>query len=187
MKRDHPRVTLSVRSHALRNLFEELREGRLDLVIARVPPHEEPSDLHGHTLVSQREVLVMSTQHPLAKSPRVGWQTLSEQAWIWHLPGTRSRALQDRLWHSMGLALPQNVIETGDQMLTLSLLRRIPCVTVLPLHAARLAAQNGLAVILPLDANLGLADLTVWHLREPQSELTQQFIQHLHAAATEPD
>ena len=55
------------------------------------------------------------------------------------------------------LALPTNLVETGDVMLTLSLLKRMPMLTLLPQHVAKLAAQNDIAKILPLDADLGLA------------------------------
>ncbi len=178
MKLEYPHITLSVRTHALTGLINELREGRLDLVVARIRPHEAPPDLEPLCLIAQPEVAAISTVHPLAKaSHKLGWDTLNQQAWIWPLPGTRSRSLQDRLWHDMGQPLPTNLVETGDVMLTLSLLKRMPILALLPQHVARLAAQNGIAKILPLDADLGLADLTLWHLREPQSEVVERFKQ----------
>ncbi len=183
MKLAYPHITLSVRTHALRDLFQELRQGRLDLVVARVPQNDPPVDLESHCLVQQREVLVISAHHPLARARRVGWETLSEQTWIWPLPGTRSRALQERLWAQRAVPLPRNVIETGDLMLSLSLMRRMPCLTIMPLHAARLATQHGIGLILPLEADLGLADLTVWHLPEPPSEHLQHFKTLLQASA----
>lgn len=187
MKARYPHITLSVRTHALRDLFQELRQGRLDLVVARVSQDDPPADLESHTLIEQREALVISTHHPLARARLVGWETLSEQTWIWPLPGTRSRALQDRLWAQRGIPLPRNVIETGDLMLSLSLMRRMPCLTIMPLHAARLATQHGIGLILPLDADLGLADLTVWHLAEPQSEQVLHFMRLLKASTNPND
>lgn len=178
MELEYPHITLSVRTHALTGLINELREGRLDLVVARIRPHEAPPDLEPLCLIAQPEVAAISTVHPLAKaSHKLGWDTLNQQAWIWPLPGTRSRSLQDRLWHEMGQPLPTNLVETGDVMLTLSLLKRMPILALLPQHVAKLAAQNGIAKILPLDADLGLADLTLWHLREPQSEVVERFKQ----------
>ncbi|HEY1091867.1 MAG TPA: LysR family transcriptional regulator, partial [Burkholderiaceae bacterium] len=85
MKREHPNVTISVRSHALSSLFNELRQGRLDLVIARATPGDKPGDLEGQLLLEQREVVVLSAQHPLARSGRVSWETLTSLAWIWEL------------------------------------------------------------------------------------------------------
>ncbi len=189
MKAEHPNVTLSVRTHSLNGLFAELRSGQLDMVIARVGPHEMPPDLQGQCLIRQDEALAISAHHPLAGSAkRLSWETLCQQAWIWHLPNTRSRTLHDRLWQKMNLPLPSNVIETGDMMLALSLMRRMPLVSIMPQHVAKVAAANGVVVILPLDAKLGLADLTMWHVREPQNELVERFKQLLSAAARDlPD
>jgi len=184
MKQDYPNITLSVRTHALTALVEELRQGRLDLVIESIQPQHMQTDMKAFCLLAQREVLAISTLHPLAKgSAKLGWDTLNSQAWIWPLPGTRSRLLQDRLWQSMKLPLPTNLIETGDITLTLSMMKRMPLLTLLPLHVARIAAQNELVKILPLDADLGLADLTLWHLPEPQSEVVEHFKQLLRTAA----
>jgi len=131
-------------------------------------------------------VVVISSHHPLAGAKRIGWEALNEQAWIWPLPGTRSRVLRDRLWQGMGLQLPRNVVQTGDLMLTLNLMRRLPLLTILPQHVARAAAQSGAVKILPLEADLGLADLSLWHLREPQGDLVEQFKRLLLQAAQAP-
>ncbi|MEH0166377.1 LysR family transcriptional regulator [Paucibacter sp. JuS9] len=186
MKQEQPKVTISVRTHALSSLFAELREGRLDLVIARVPPQELPADLEGLRLIEQSQVLTISSHHPLAKVRELDWELLTQQAWIWELPGTRSRALQDRMWQNLGLPLPTNVIETGDLMLALSLMKRMPLLTVMPQHVAKLAAQTGVLVILPVTVDQSLSDLTVWHLREPQAAMVERFKELLLEAAQSP-
>lgn len=183
MKVEFPGAALSVRTHALTTMFDDLRTGRLDLVIARVEPQEAPADLEGQRLQTQHEVVAISAGHPLARSRRISWEALSDQAWIWPLPGTRMRVLQDRLWQGRGLPLPSNVIQTDDLMLMLSMMRRVPLVAFLPLQVARTAARDGLVKILPLDAELSLAEQSVWHLREPQSELVERFKQLLADAA----
>lgn len=184
MKQAYPRVSLSVRTHALTGLVNELRAGRLDLVIARMPSREMPTDLAALPLLSQAEVLAISTVHPLAKSVgKLSWEALNNEAWIWHLPGTRTRAQQDRLWAEMGLPLPTNLIETGDIMLSLSMMKRMPLLSLLPQHVARVAAQNGIVVIVPLPVELDLGQLTLWHLREPQSPVVEHFKQLLSEAA----
>lgn len=187
MKAEHPDVTLTVHTHALTDLFADLRKGRLDLVLARSEPQDMPPDLERHCLLSQHEVVVISSHHELAHNRRLSWETLNGQAWVWPLPGTRSRALRDRLWQRMGLPLPCNVVQTGDLMLTLSLMRRMPLLTILPHHVARAAAQSGAVRILPLQADLGMAELSLWHLREPQSELVEGFKRLLLACAERLD
>lgn len=183
MKRAHPLITLSVRTHALSDLVSELRQGRLDLVLARLHPSEMPDDLQGQVLMRQPEVLVMSTQHPLVAQRSWRWEELQGEAWIGHVPGTRTRTLHDRLWAHLGLPPPANQIVSGDAMLSLALLRRMPLLAILSRPLARFAAQQGLVKILPLEADLGLAELSVWHLRAPQSPLVEQFKRLLGEAA----
>ncbi|MBH9577372.1 LysR family transcriptional regulator [Inhella sp. 1Y17] len=185
MKKAHPLITLTVRTHALSDLIGELRQGRLDLVLARLPPHEMPADLEGQMLMRQPEVLVISTQHPLAQQRHWSWDALQGEAWIGHLPGTRTRALHDRLWAKLGLPPPANQIVCGDAMLSLALLRRMPLLAILSRPLARFAAQQGLVRILPLEADLGLAELSVWHLRSPQSPWVAEFKRLLASAARE--
>jgi DNA-binding transcriptional LysR family regulator len=183
MKQQHPRITLTVRTHALSSLVEELRRGSLDLVVARLHPSDMPQDLEGKVLMRQPEVLVMSSHHPLAKQRKLSWEALQGQAWIGHLPGTRTREMQERHWRQLGLQPPANQIVSGDAMLTLSLLRRMPMLAILPQPLAHFATQQGIAKILPLPADLGLADLSVWHLREPQSAQVEAFKDLLQQAA----
>ncbi|WP_197507103.1 LysR family transcriptional regulator [Mitsuaria sp. 7] len=183
MKRENPGVTLSIRTHALRSLFAELLAGTLDLVVARAMPQDEPLGLARVSLRSQPEVLTMSAQHPLARTPRLSWEVLGQQRWIWQLPGTRTRTLMDRLWQEMGLAPPTDLIESGDAMLALGLMREMPLVAVMPHDMAMAAAKQEVVVILPHAVDLGLGPMSVWHLPDTQVEAVDRFRQLLVEAA----
>jgi DNA-binding transcriptional LysR family regulator len=181
-KLEQPLVTISVRSNALKEMWESLRQGQLDVVVARLPDDERPRDLRAHVLGPAREVVVMSLNHPLAARRQVDWELLAAQSWIWPLPGTRTRLLQDRFFHRLGLPLPSNVVETGDTALMLALLRRLPLVALLPEDSALAAAQAGLAKMLPLQAAIGLPQVAAWHLPQPAGPALKRFLQLLAAA-----
>lgn len=183
MKGENPGVTVSVRTHALRSLFTDLLAGTLDLVVARAMPQDEPLGLARVALAPQPEVLTMSAQHPLARTPRLSWEVLSRQRWIWQLPGTRTRLLMDRLWQEMGLAPPTDLIESGDAMLALSLMREMPLVAVMTQDMAVAAAKRGVVVMLPHAVDLGLGPMSVWHLPDTQGEAVDRFKQLLVEAA----
>ncbi|WP_416759278.1 LysR family transcriptional regulator [Roseateles sp. So40a] len=187
MKRENPGVTLSVRTHALRSLFAELHAGTLDLVVARAMPQDEPLGLARVALVPQPEVLTMSAHHPLAGTPNLGWEALSRQRWIWHLPGTRTRLRMDRFWQDMGLAPPADLIESGDAMLALSLMRDMPLVAVMAHDMAMVAARRGVVVILPHPVDLGFGPMGIWHLPDAQVEAVERFKHWLVEAANSPD
>lgn len=180
MKAEYPRLEMSVRTHALTTMLDDLRQGRLDLVIARIDPREAPADLEAHHLLAQDEVLTISAVHPLARQPaRLSWEQLCDEPWLWPLAGTRMRVLQDRRWQEMGLKLPSKLIQTDDLMMMTGLMRRMPLLAFLPEHVARSAAREGLLKIVPLQAELRLTELSAWHLREPQGEVVERFKQVL--------
>ncbi|ALV04901.1 LysR family transcriptional regulator [Roseateles depolymerans] len=185
LKRESPQVTVSVRTHALRSLFEDLLAGQLDLVIARVMPQDEPLGLQRMALLQQPERLAISAQHPLADAGLLSWETLSRQRWIWHMPGTRTRMLVDRLWQAKGLPLPSDLIENGDLMLSLNMMREMPLLAVMPHDVAVDAQGKGIVRLLPHDVDLGLGALSVWHLPDSHSELLDRFKLLLLEAAAE--
>ena len=181
MKAEFPSLTLTITTPPAARLFDELRAGRIDLVIARVPRDEHPADLRSLPLGPMPDVLVVSRQHPAAARPeRIDWAGACESAWLWPLKGTRKREQQERFWRRQGLPRPHSLVELGDAALALALLQRQPLFAVLPLHTAEQAVRQGAAVIVPLPVDLGLGDLALWHLDEPQSAV----VQHLKDAAT---
>lgn len=189
MKAEQPTLTLSVRTHALPMMLDELRHGRLDLVLARMPEHDRPHDLRAHLLGPARQLVVMSLKHPLARARQLDWPLLARQAWVWPLPGTHTRELQERFWRREGLDWPSNRIESGDISLVLTLLQRLPLLALMPEDSARAAARAGLAKILPLDVPIGLSDLVAWHLPpsstfSPSAQTSlKRLLHHLSAAA----
>ncbi|MBH9551644.1 LysR family transcriptional regulator [Inhella gelatinilytica] len=175
LKAEQPNAALHVHTHAVPDMVDDLRSGRLDLVVARLRGDDLPPDLIGQRLMGQREVVVISAHHPLALQRSWRWEQLQDQAWIIPFEGTQSRTLLERSWQRRGLTPPSNQIATGDLALTFSLLRRMPMLAFMALQQAELAARLGIAKILPLQADLGLPDLSVWWHRERLSPLAEQF------------
>lgn len=185
-KAELPQVTVSVRTSALPEMWEGLRQGRLDLVVSRLSEGERPRDLRAHPLGSTGEVAVLSLGHPLASQRRIDWPLLARQAWLWPLPGTQTRTLQDRWFQRQGLAVPGDIIETGDLGLQLALLRTLPRVALLPLDSARLAVAAGAATMLPLRTSIGLTDLVAWQTTQAADAPRRRFLQLLDAASHGP-
>lgn len=175
MQREFPRLNLNVISHPVPRMFDELRAGRIDVLVARAPFHVPPGDLCTTGLGDIPEVVVASVSHPLSSARRLTWEAACGSAWLWPLKGTRKRDLQDRFWRRQGLPRPDSVIEVGDTALSLSLLQGNPMFAVLPLHSAQMAERFGIARIVSLKVDLPLGDLSMWHVLEPQGEVVQRF------------
>ena len=136
-------------------------------------------------LLQQPERLAISAIHPLASAETLSWDTLSRQRWIWHMPGTRTRMLVDRLWQAKGLPLPSDLIENGDLMLSLNMMCEMPLLAVMPHDVAVDAERKGIVRLLPHDVDLGLGALSVWHLPDAHSEGLDRFKLLLLQAATD--
>lgn len=185
-KRLHPWVTVNVRTHALPVLNQEHRDGSIDLVLARVHASDQPRELVGQALRREPERMVMSVRHPMARLRHWRWSELHGAAWIGPVAGTQTRLRFDRLWAAQGLTPPPNQIVCGDAMLSFALLRRMPLLGIMPRSLALFVARHGHAKILPLEADLGLAELSVWHRREPLAPWVKAFLERLLEAAAQP-
>jgi DNA-binding transcriptional LysR family regulator len=182
-KAELPEAALSVRTHALSEMLEDLRKHKLDIVVARMPENARPQGLRAHGLGPARQVVAMSTVHPLLRSRQLTWEVLAQQAWVWPLLGTHTRTLQDRLWQRLALAPPRNRVEVGDMGLVAALFKHMPLLALMPHDSAQAAALAGFAKILPLEAPLGLTDLVAWHLPTATHAVAKRFLHHLKAAA----
>ena len=175
MKAEFPSLTLNIATPPAARLFDDLRAGQLDLVIARVPRDEYPADLKAVPLGPMQDVLVVGHQHPsVASVEHISWESACESTWLWPLKGTRKREQQDRFWRRNGLPRPRSTVEVADGGLALALLQRQRLFAVLPLHTAQQAVRQGAASIVPLPVDLGLGDLVLWHLDEPQSPVVER-------------
>jgi DNA-binding transcriptional LysR family regulator len=120
---------LSVQVSAL--LFDELRDGQLDLALCLKPDSEPDEELQSDDIGQHRYQIVARKGHPLAAAN--GDASLLQSAkWLLPLPGHGLRQLVDRYFADHGLAPPQAVVETDASIsLLTSLLRNSDLVTML--------------------------------------------------------
>jgi len=178
LKAETPMLSVHLHTGTESELFEAVRNGHLDLVIA-CDTDRSPKDLMVQPLQRIRQVVAISTNHPLASRRRIGWDTLNAQAWICHNPGTHSKDFRDCFWQRLGLPPPSNLLQTNDLAVALDLLRLMPLVSLLPQHVAQSAARNGIVRLPPLDLAMGASHVCLWHRPGPQSEPVQRFRQLL--------
>jgi DNA-binding transcriptional LysR family regulator len=178
MLAEFPNLTLTFSGHPVERMFDELRAGSIDVVLARVPWDEHPADLRPTLLGNVPEVLVVSRRHAMAADrSRITWEAACGSAWLWPVKGTRKRELQDRMWRRNALPAPSSVVELGDTALALSLLQRCELFAILPQHTAEMAQRLGVADTVPLAVDYELGDLYLWHTNEPQTEVVERFKQ----------
>lgn len=130
-RRQYPGVTLQVDQVASPTIIPtlglpELRERRVDLVLARLAtPHvreDLQDDVNVEILFDDPMVLAVGIHHPLGRRRRVDLAELAEEPWILPPPDSLNYQVVAAAFRSHGLAMPKVVLVTYSVHLRHSLL-----------------------------------------------------------------
>lgn len=113
LKQRSPGTNIVVTEGTTALLLPELWQGRLDLIVGRLPP---PADTHGSfeekELLEEPLALVTGRHHPLANKKDVNWSDLRAYPWILPPPGSILRDPLERVLEAHDVPLANNYIET---------------------------------------------------------------------------
>jgi DNA-binding transcriptional LysR family regulator len=171
---------LSVQVTAL--LFEELKDGQLDLALCFMPD-AEPEELQSDDFGTQRYQIIARAGHPLAVSPGDPSQLKTAQ-WLLPLPGHGMRQLVDRYYLEHGLGAPRISVETdASTSLLTPLLLNSDLVTMLTDQVLRTDAGRDL-VALPYEAAFESRVCLFYRRKTYMSPVVQKFRSVLQSAFT---
>jgi DNA-binding transcriptional LysR family regulator len=118
-RRQYPGVTLQVDQVGSPTIvpalgLPELRERRVDLVLARLAtPHLQEDfhdDVNVEILFNDPMVLAVGTHHPLARRRRVTLAELAKEPWILPPPDSLNHKVVAEAFRSCGLAMPKVIL-----------------------------------------------------------------------------
>lgn len=113
LKQRSPGTNVVVTEGTTASLLPELWQGRLDLIVGRLPP---PADTHGSfeekELLEEPLALMTGRHHPLAHRKRVAWSDLRAYPWVLPPPGSILRDPLERVLEAHDVPLTNNYIET---------------------------------------------------------------------------
>ncbi len=113
LKQRSPDTNVMVIEGTTASLLPELWQGRLDLVVGRLPP---PADTHGSfeekELLEEPVALMTGHNHPLASRKTIKWSDLLPYPWILPPPGSILRDPLERVLEAHDVPLTNNYIET---------------------------------------------------------------------------
>jgi DNA-binding transcriptional LysR family regulator len=150
-KAEAPHLSIGVEVGTSDVLVDQLKRGRLDFLIARIPAQEEDFHLIYEDLSEETECAVVRMGHPMLERRDLTLQDLGTSAWILSPRGSILRHQFDMLFRRHGLAAPINVIETTAMSVIKGLLQQTDFLHLMPMEVARYYVASHELSILPVD------------------------------------
>jgi molybdate transport repressor ModE-like protein len=185
LARDYPGITVRVVEGTSDALFPRLKEGRLDVLVGRFWPGEEP-ELLNETLFDSRFALIARAEHPLASRRRLRLADTVALPWILPPPGAHSRGALEAMFLQANLKPPPHGVETSSYLIIRALLVATDMVCPLPIETPQEDVARGLLQLLPLELDVRLPPVgIVRSAQRAPSPATDTLLKYLRAAALE--
>ncbi|MFC5574481.1 LysR family transcriptional regulator [Xenophilus aerolatus] len=151
VKREQPslRVVLEIETSPV--LLEHLRQGRLDILLARFFAGEDQSDLRYEAITSEPVCTVARPGHPLAGKHDLQLADVKDAAWIVPPAGSVLRHRFELMFQEAGLKPPFDIIETAALLFITRMLQQSDMLCVMGTEVARYYASHGILTVLPLE------------------------------------
>ncbi|AZP72695.1 LysR family transcriptional regulator [Pseudomonas poae] len=112
LKQQSPGTNVTVIEGTTESLLPELWQGRLDMVVGRLPPPDTLGSFEEKELLEEPVVLMTGRHHPLASKKNLSWSDLCDYPWILPPPGSILRDPLERALEANNVPLTNNYIET---------------------------------------------------------------------------
>ena len=112
LKQRSPGTNVVVIEGTTASLLPDLWQGRLDLVVGRLPPPDTLGSFEEKELLEDPVTLVTGCHHPLARKKNLKWSDLNPYPWVLPPPGSILRDPLERALEVHGVPLSNNYIET---------------------------------------------------------------------------
>ncbi|WP_238812782.1 LysR substrate-binding domain-containing protein [Paraburkholderia sp. SG-MS1] len=165
-------------------LLPQLWEGKIDLIVGRLPAVPPSSGFDEKPLLEERLVVVTGPQHPLAKRKRLQWADLEPYPWVLPPHASQIREPFERILGKQGLEFQRNYIETMSVQVARSYLYCSDAISILATTAARDKFQPLAILPLALPPMLRATGM-MWNRNRPFSAATKLMMDCLEDAARE--
>jgi len=112
LKQRSPGTNVTVIEGNTESLLPDLWQGRVDLIVGRLPAPDTLGSFEEQELLAEPVVLITGRHHPLARNKHVQWSDLGAYPWILPPPGSILREPLERALEANDVPLTNNYIET---------------------------------------------------------------------------
>jgi DNA-binding transcriptional LysR family regulator len=151
VKREQPSLRVALEIENSPPLLERLRQGKLDIAVARFFPGEDKTNLRYEPVTGEPVCAVARPGHPLAGASGLTLADVVQAGWIVPPAGSVLRHRFDLMFQEASLEPPFNVIESAAILFITRMLQQSDMLCVVATEVARYYAAHGIVSVLPLD------------------------------------
>jgi DNA-binding transcriptional LysR family regulator len=167
-KQRTPAANVLIAEGTMSTLLPDLRLGKLDMIIGRLPPTLATHDLEEKVLVEAPVTLIARRAHPLVSKPALQWSDLGNFPWILPPPGSLLREPLENVLAHHELAMPCNYIETLSTHLIRAYLQLSDAIAIFAGHLPSGIPDLDFLSALPLELGLVTRPIgAIWNRDKP--------------------
>jgi DNA-binding transcriptional LysR family regulator len=158
LKQDQPNLRVSLDIETSPVLLNRLREGKLDVIVARLFEEHDKANLRYEPITGEPVCAVARPGHPLMSVNGLTLRDVVNAGWIVPPAGSVLRHRFDLMFTEAGLVPPINVIETAAVLFITRMLQKSDMLCVIATEVANYYAAHGIVSILPLQMPCNMDD-----------------------------
>lgn len=178
-------LEVALRENTLDALLPDLREHRLDMLVARLDRTALSAGVQVQPLFHETACVMAPVNHPLHRQAEVSWHELAVQPWILPSVGSPMRNMVESAFERAGLATPRSMLESASSLINRAVARRLGCLFVSTRFSATELERDGTVRRLPIVlTGLPTAIAVLWMV-ETLAPQHQHMVAALQAATRE--
>jgi DNA-binding transcriptional LysR family regulator len=150
LRRDRPRVAVTVVEGTNDRLVPALAAGDLDFIVGRLPEFRHRDELVHEPLLVEDSCVVVRAGHPLARRRRLTLADLASADWIMPLAETTLRRQVEKAFHDAGLDAPRPAVQSLSVLTNRALLLATDMIGVWPRQVVLDDVRGGVLAVLPV-------------------------------------
>lgn len=150
VKREQPKLQIALTIENSDVLIEQLNQGKLDMLVARLFARHDETELRYEMLHDEPVCAIVRPGHALLGQSSPGLADVVGLGWIVPPAGSVLRHRFELMFQKQGLQAPSNVIETASLMFITKMLQQSDMLSVAAVDVARHYADHGMLAILPM-------------------------------------
>ncbi|MEQ1944447.1 LysR family transcriptional regulator [Mesorhizobium sp. VNQ89] len=145
IRRDYPRIEISMQVDTSGVLARELLASRHDFIIARIPDDLNPRLFDARVIGIEKACLIVRRGHPLADGRQVQLEHLTDYDWVFQPGGSLLRRTIETMFISRNVPIPERVLNTTSLLLTMVMVAQTDAIAPVALDMAKfINAPDGL-------------------------------------------